>query len=198
MYTKLPNLTIGFHGCNKEVYSRVIVNHEELKESLNSYDWLGNGIYFWESNLTRAREWGERKYGKNSAVIGAVIDLGRCLNLTDSASERILKNWYQALADKCKLAGIDIPKNRESNKSKDILLRDLDCAVIQQVQELYRSDDESERAFDSIRGVFIEGDEPYPGSAFQSKTHIQICVCNPNCIKGYFAPRELDNRFRNP
>lgn len=52
--------------------------------------------------------------------------------------------------------------------------------------------------FDSVRGVFIEGDEPYPGSAFSSKTHIQICVSNPNCINGYFEPRQRDDHWRLP
>lgn len=42
---------------------------------------------------------------------------------------------------------------------------------------------------DSIRGAFIEGKRIYPNSGFYEKTHIQICVRNPNCIKGYFAPK---------
>jgi hypothetical protein len=45
--------------------------------------------------------------------------------------------------------------------------------------------------FDSIRGVFIEGDRLYENSGFYRKTHIQICVCNPLSIKGVFRlPRE--------
>ena len=61
------------------------------------YNWLGNGIYFWENNLLRAKEWATRRYGEDSAVVGAVIDLGLCLNLTDSASEGILKEGYKIL-----------------------------------------------------------------------------------------------------
>lgn len=83
-----------------------------------------------------------------------------------------------------------------NNKTKDILLRDLDCAVIQQVQTSFSND--GNPAFDSVRGVFTEGKHPYRGSAFFSKTHVQICVCNPNCIKGYFEPREIDSNFRLP
>jgi len=29
-----------------------------------------------------------------------------------------------------------------------------------------------------------------PGAGFKEKNHIQICVRNRNCIKGYFLPRE--------
>ena len=42
--------------------------------------------------------------------------------------------------------------------------------------------------FDSVRGVFTEGKRPYPKAGFKEKTHIQICIINPNCIKGYFSP----------
>ncbi len=46
MYSKLPNLVIGFHGCRKETYEKVIKNEEPLLASSNVYDWLGNGLYF--------------------------------------------------------------------------------------------------------------------------------------------------------
>lgn len=205
MYEKLPNLVIGFHGCTKETHERVLTYHEDLKASANSYDWLGNGIYFWENNLVRAKEWANKRYGKDAAVIGAIIDLGYCLNLTDSASEDELKNGYEMLKLLCEIAGEDLPKNRQSTKTKDILLRDLDCAVIQQIQfgngYYNMSDEEMEKGipkYDSVRGVFTEGAPPYPGSAFFSKTHIQICVCNPNCIKGYFEPRHATKKYRLP
>ena len=204
MYEKLPNLVIGFHGCTKETHERVLTYHEELKASANSYDWLGNGIYFWENNLIRAKEWAERKYGDDAAVIGAVIDLGYCLNLTDSASENELKAGYEMLKLLCEIAGEELPKNRSSKKTKDILLRDLDCAVIQQIQfgnghyDMSKDIESSAPKYDSVRGVFTEGEEPYPGSAFRSKTHIQICVCNPNCIKGYFEPRSEKKGYRMP
>ena len=205
MYEKLPNLVIGFHGCTKETHERVLTCHEELKASENSYDWLGNGIYFWENNLVRAKEWAKRRYGDNAAVIGATIDLGYCLNLTDSASENELKDGYEMLKLLCEIAGEELPKNRPSNKTKDILLRDLDCAVIQQIQfgnEYYNvlsgKIENSVPKYDSVRGVFTEGTPPYPGSAFFSKTHVQICVCNPNCIKGYFEPRNEIKKYRLP
>lgn len=197
MYEKLPNLVIGFHGCSQETYEKVIVHNQPLKASENSYDWLGHGIYFWEQNLQRAKDWSKRRYGKDSAVVGAVIDLGNCLNLTDSKSSDYLKNGYRILKTRCEVTGADMPVNRQSQKTRDVLLRDLDCAVILQVQDFY-SAEKGKPAFDSVRGVFIEGGPPYPGSALCEKTHIQLCVCNPNCIKGYFAPRTQDNHYSIP
>lgn len=187
MYKKLPNLVLGFHGCNYSTYENVIMKGQQLRQSANSYDWLGNGIYFWEQNYQRALEWANNRYGtKDAAVIGAVIDLGYCLNLTDNVSAEILRKGYEILKIRCETVGIELPKNRPSKKTKDVLLRDLDCAVIQQIHDFNRQ--EKKQMFDSVRGIFIEGEPVYSGSEFREKTHVQLCICNPNCIKGYFTP----------
>ena len=49
--------------------------------------------------------------------------------------------------------------------------------------------------YDSARAVFFEGNEIYPSAGFKQKNHIQIAVRNPNCIKGYFIPRENNESF---
>ncbi len=41
----------GFHSCNKEVGVKVLNGEIDLKPSSNAWDWLGQGIYFWESSL---------------------------------------------------------------------------------------------------------------------------------------------------
>jgi hypothetical protein len=43
--------------------------------------------------------------------------------------------------------------------------------------------------FDSVRGLFREGDPIYPGSGFYERTHTQIAVRSLECIKGVFLPR---------
>lgn len=187
MYKKLPNLVLGFHGCNYSTFESVVMKGEQLKQSSNSYDWLGNGIYFWEQNYQRALEWAVNRYGtEDAAVIGAVIDLGYCLNLTDSVSADILRKGYEILKIRCETVENKLPQNRPSKKTKDVLLRDLDCAVIQQIHDFNRQ--EKKQMFDSVRGIFIEGEPTYSGSEFREKTHVQLCICNPNCIKGYFTP----------
>lgn len=197
MYSKLPNLVLGFHGCDRSVFDRIIHNGGMMKRSENSYDWLGHGIYFWESNYHRALEWAQRSSKINDpAVIGAVIDLGYCLNLTDSGSVEHLKRGYEILKTRCEQAGVQLPANRPSKKGRDVLLRDLDCAVIQQIHD-YNKECEWP-GFDSVRGIFVEGDPPYPGSAFCEKTHVQLCIVNPNCIKGFFAPLVPDEKYSIP
>lgn len=190
IYDKLPNLVLGFHGCNQETYENVIHRHEHLKRSENAYDWLGNGIYFWENSYERAMEWAKNKYGSDACVIGAVIDMGHCLNLTDYKSSFYLKVAYDSVKDMCETNGIDLPINKQGKSETDILLRNLDCAVIEMVHYISKQPESEWVPFDSVRGVFLEGNGVYPGSAIVEKTHVQICVVNPNCIKGYFAPIE--------
>jgi len=66
-------------------------------------------------------------------------------------------------------------------------MRFLDCAVIEYTHSFLKS--KQEQFFDSVRAAFIEGDPIYPGAGFNEKTHIQICIINADCIKGFFIPR---------
>ena len=186
MYAKLPNLVLGFHGCNQNTFELVIHQGQHLKRSENDYDWLGNGIYFWENSYERAYNWAKAKYREEASVIGAILDLGYCLNFTDYKSTEILKMGYELLKTYHLLSGKKMPENRKGRSSSDLLLRNLDCAVIQQIHAYNEKMDYEQ--YDSIRGVFTEGEAVYPGAGFVEKTHTQICIINPNCIKGYFSP----------
>jgi hypothetical protein len=205
MYSNLPNLIIGFHGCDETTYENVLYKHEGLKSSHNSYDWLGGGIYFWENSLARAEEWAisycnryNRKNPENPpkkpAVIGAVISLGHCLDLTDYGSSDILKNGYEILKYELSLLGKPLPINRNVTGNEDLLFRELDCAVIERIHQYNRESDN--RSYDSVRGTFIEGNPVYKDSGIREKTHTQLCIVNPNCIKGYFKPLTPDPAYR--
>ena len=97
---------------------------------------------------------------------------------------------------RCELSEIELPQNVESTKTKDVLLRNLDCAVIQQIH--HYNEETNKPAFDSVRGIFTEGKPVYEGSAILEKTHVQLCICNPNCIKGYFNPLSKNDRYPIP
>ena len=190
VYNNYPNLVIGYHGCDESVRDAVVMG-QELKWSRNPYDWLGNGIYFWENDWQRAYEWAEelKQNGKiqNPSVVGAVLDLGKCLNLLERRSIDVLSTGFNLLEDRCNRDGIRIPVNKNINDSNGWLLRNRDCAVIEEIHDYIRSTDR--QPYDSVRGLFEEGDPAYPGSGFKKKTHIQICVTNPSCILGCFIPR---------
>jgi hypothetical protein len=200
MYSTRSGLILGFHGCDESVAQSVLNGRSFLKTSFNSYDWLGHGVYFWENSPSRAYEFAEhlRKNPNRSkgniekpAVIGAVIDLGICFDLLDYQNLQLLKIAYQFVTSTNNKASI--PKNKSIGNLGDILLKELDCTVIESVHALKKQAGQS--SFDSVRGVFFEGEELYPTASFREKDHIQICVRNPNCIKGFFLPRKLEKNF---
>ena len=200
MYSRLPYFVFGFHGCDITTKEAVISGKTELIPSKNDYDWLGSGIYFWEQNYQRALEFAKmsqlnpKKRFTNfpinePAVIGAVIDFGYCLNLLDSAHISKLQMAYNLLKNATMLSGKEMPAN--SGHYPDKPLRRLDRAVIEMLHT--HEEDEKSKPYDTVRGIFQEGGDTYPGAGFREQTHIQICVRNINCIKGYFDPRETRN-----
>ncbi len=207
MYSKRTGLILGFHGCDESVRDKVISEKGILlNPSENDYDWLGNGVYFWENNCKRAMDFAiflkenpphnkKQKISKPS-VIGAIIDLGYCLDLLDSEYLNILKEGYNMLKKTKEDFGLNIPVNIPLIENEDLLKRYLDCAVIETVHQFYK--DKNKHPFDSVRGVFFEGKELYENAGFKEKNHIQIALRNPNCIKGYFIPRELDIKHKKP
>lgn len=67
------------------------------------------------------------------------------------------------------------------------------------IQQIHQYNLETGNAsYDSVRGVFTEGREIYPGAGIVEKTHIQLCIINPNCIKGYFAPLAYNEEYGMP
>lgn len=204
MYSSGNGLIIGFHGCDKEIRDKIIsTKGEVLKVSKNEYDWLGQGIYFWEGNAQRALNFAtylsknsphnKSQKIKTPSVLGAVIDLGYCFDLIDSENLKELKLAFQTLKKTYEGYNVKLPKNQALKENGDLLIRYLDCAVIETAIEINTSI--TGREYDSVRGVFFEGNDLYENAGFKAKNHIQIALRNPNCIKGYFAPRELDKKY---
>lgn len=207
MYSKRTGLIIGFHGCDISVRDKVVCKKGEiLKSSDNEYDWLGGGVYFWENNYERAYEFAKflkenpphnkKQKIKTPAVIGAIIDLGFCLDLLDSSNLKLLKESYKILKQLKEKQNLEIPQNVPLVKNGDLLKRNLDCAVIELIHQ-HRKEKELQ-SFDSVRGVFFEGNELYPNAGFREKNHIQIAIRNPNSIKGFFIPRDIDKKHKRP
>ena len=186
---KRSGLILGFHGTDQSTVERVVMQGDKLKASNNLWDWIGHGIYFWEHSPSRAMEFAQAaSRRKNSsirkpAVVGAILDLGYCLDLLDYQNLVLLKEVYNDVSLR---EGV-LPQNRTASGSSDeLLLRYLDCHVIEKLHELNRMD--REPSFDSVKAVFWEGPFLYPNAGFREKNHIQICIRNPDCIKGFFIP----------
>jgi len=181
---------LGYHGCDREVAEKLVAG-EPFEPSDNDYDWLGHGIYFWESNPARGYEFATELKTKRHRivepyVVGAAIDLGYCLDLLSASGIEALEAGHESFCQVMAASGSMMPVNAGGH---DLLLRKLDCAVVNHIH--VSMNEAGLQSFDTVRGVFIEGDRLYANSGFYRKTHIQICVCNPLCIKGVFRlPRE--------
>ena len=202
MYSSRSGLIFGFHGCDETIAQDVVNRRINLRESHNNYDWLGHGVYFWENSPERALEYAfflkenpERAKNPiiNPSVIGAIIDLGYCFDLIDYNMLGLLKSGYEIFNSVWENTGRKLPMNKTAGHSSDLLMRELDCAVIESIHDFRKR--KSLVPFDSVKGVFWEGDQLYQNAGFREKNHIQICIINPNCIKGFFLPRELNPRF---
>lgn len=98
----------------------------------------------------------------------------------------MVRKAHEVLLNAMTKYDLPMPFNRPLGQSTDTILRDLDCSVINTIHE-NRKDDRL-RPFDSVRAAFIEGQPLYAGASFYDLNHIQICIRNPSCIKGYFRP----------
>jgi hypothetical protein len=181
-----PNNSLGplvlYHGCDKELAESVLSGNKALRPSENDYDWLGHGIYFWVDSPDRAWAWASERR-ENPSVIGAFAYPGLCLNLTDYGVMIELALAYEATKEISEAAGTAIPKN-SSIENGIFMRRQLDCAVIQMVHKIRR--DAGMRSYDTVYGVFEEGNSVYPGAGFKDKTHVQIAIRKQEMILGYF------------
>ena len=193
-YEFLPSPIIGFHGCDESVGEAILrgeVTH--LEPSSNDYDWLGSGVYFWERNPKRALQFAQERAagGRNSRgdiskpfVLGAVLNMKRCLDLADGSAIAQLQYAHRVLERSSQLEGRTLPSN-----GKSLRLRRLDCAVNNILHEIRAGD--GLPAYDTVRGLFWEGAPIYEGAGVNEFNHIQICVRDVSCILGYFRPIEL-------
>ena len=184
MHRLSAGFVLAYHGCDLAVGERLLAG-DAFRLSNNDYDWLGPGIYFWEANPLRGLEFAEeasrrkRPTIQTPYVIGAVIELGLCLDLLTKAGIELVRTAYESLASVASTAALDLPENSPGG-----LRRNLDCAVIRRLHTILKQ--AGLPAVDTVRGVFVEGKPVYPAAGFDAKTHIQIAVNNPACIKGVF------------
>lgn len=185
------SIHIGYHGCDRETGERVLAGETDLHISSNDYDWLGDGIYFWENDAERAAHWAKsvQRHGKRSRtkiaepfVLGAVIQMGNCLDLMQAESIRLVRDAYERLQTAYAEAGAKLPQNRMI--ADELVLRHLDCAVVQFLHQCRMEGDLP--AFNTVRAAFPEGTPLYETAGFLERTHIQICVRQPVSVLGYF------------
>ncbi len=189
-------IVIAYHGCDIET-AQALLEGQPFKPSVNDYDWLGHGIYFWEYGADRAWRFSldQQVAGRvrRPAVVGALVQLGNCFDLLDTRFTHDLSQFYPKWRKLMETSKAQIPENRGT--SPDWKGRYLDCAVF---NSLFSMEDAVAQHYDTVRGCFREGDPVYPGASIHAESHIQIAVRNPACILGVFRPTKSYQRAREP
>lgn len=180
-------IILGFHGCHSDVVKSLVNGETGMRVSGNKLDWLGKGIYFWAHDPRRALEWAaERPQSADSpGVVGGIIQLGRCLNLTERASIDAIRGAYLDLKHARKNA--NPPQAMPVNRKK---ARYLDNDVMETLHII--RDNEGLEPYDSVIGYFAEGAPIYRTAGLRHQNHLQICVRNPKNILGWFLPKMDD------
>ena len=169
-----PRSVIGYHGCTRETAAKIL-DENRFVPSTNTYDWLGEGIYFWEYAPYRALDWAMAlcaRRGGESAVVGVTIRLGRCLNLLDTQHSGELVYAYRDLEQR--YATRRLPRNLDSGAYM------LDCAVVDTYCRM--SVEQQNYHVQIVRGSYPEGFPVYPGSRIMSLAHTQVAIRDPACI----------------
>lgn len=183
---RYDRMVVAYHGCDVSVAERLL-GGEPFKPSTNTYDWLGDGIYFWEYGADRALQFAQEQVSRGRVrtptCVGALVQLGNCFDLMDtrftSELTAAFEPWTQHYSSE------DLPLPRNAGRAPDFKLRRLDRTVL---NWYLRVSDRGGERYDTVRCGFPEGIPVYPGSGILTQTHIQLTVRNPGCILGVFRP----------
>ncbi|MFL5354130.1 hypothetical protein [Archangium sp.] len=184
---RYDRMVVAYHGCDAGVAERLL-GGASLEPSQNAYDWLGEGIYFWEYGEDRALQFAqeqvERGRVRTPAYVGALIQLGDCFDLLDTRFTSELAAAYVPWMESQPPEKLPLPRN--AGPAPDYKLRYRDRAVLDWYLEFLEQ--EEGRRYDTVRCGFLEGEPVFPGSGILKQTHIQLTVRNPSCIVGVFRP----------
>lgn len=73
---KFARIVVGYHGCRRSLANDLLTGKlpiSQWNKSQNTYDWLGEGIYFWEHLPGRALRWARERFRGRAGVVGAII-----------------------------------------------------------------------------------------------------------------------------
>ncbi len=124
-----------------------------LRPAKRHIDWLGPGVYFWEGDPVRAWEWAKDRGYSEPFVIGAIIDLGECLDLTLRENLEYLSIAYSDLRRVRRQAKSKLPSNKDGRRlpKRDKVLRFLECAVITHLHHMVADAVAEKRYLDLIQ-----------------------------------------------
>jgi len=84
-----------------------ILREKKFRTSTGEHQYLGDGVYFFESSIQEAQNWAKKKTksvkgGCKYVVFRAIINLGRCLDLTRREHINVILKLKSRLSEKTK------------------------------------------------------------------------------------------------
>ncbi len=166
-----PARVYGYHGTSAAAAALTLQHGFQI--SRNEYDWLGDGVYFFQDAPARAWEWAIDHHRTNAAVIRSLIRLEDFIDLLDIQWASVLAQAYDSFLAQMKRANLPLPRQTRGAHR-------LDRAVINYAVG-YLSDQGV--VIRGVRGAFAEGAPVFPGSALLDRAHIQIAVRDTSIIE---------------
>lgn len=172
------HLVTAYHGTSGSAAQRII--EQGFVASVNRYDWLGDGTYFFQevadfphSGVEHAWVWARRQCKDDPAVVRANIELVDCLDLLELGWASRLRLMHDELAERARQVGRELPRQAGGNHGLDRLLINYVAQVLNEAGKPIRS----------VRGCFGEDSRAaFPGSSLVDLTHVQIAVRDAGVI----------------
>lgn len=164
----------GYHGTKRELAETIL--QVGFEKSRNEYDWLGDGVYFFQDAPARAMDWARDRFHDSAAVVGALIRLEDCMDLLDIGWSQLLHDAYDSFLDAHKKANLPLPRQSKGAHR-------LDREVINYLVGILA---EKGVPIKCVRGAFSEGGPVFPGSALIEKAHVQIAVRDTKLIERFW------------
>ena len=172
-------IAIGYHGTRSEWAD--IIERDGFQVSKNPYDWLGDGVYFFQDAPNRASQWAHDHYGDDGVVLVAEIRLEHCMDLLDVSWNGVLSDTYDSYRERVRQLGYSLPTQSGGAHRLDREVINYTVGIL----------GEAGTRVDCVRAAFREGEPVYPDSALYNLAHIQIAVRNPAaCIQRVWRDHE--------
>jgi hypothetical protein len=175
-----PVLT-GHHGTSRKTADMILAQGFTI--SRNSYDWLGDGAYFWQDAPLRALEWARIAFGAEGVVLEASIEIRDFINLLDTEWMSWLADVYDQYLREQKTAGKVLPVQTDKSHRLDREVINFGVSILE----------ESGIPVKGVIGAFREGRPVFTNSALFTQSHVQIAVRDLSLVTNcrILAPKEI-------
>lgn len=119
----MGQIILAYHGCDITTRDHLVSGTTKPKVSKNSYDWLYDGMYFFEGDHERALKLAKAAATRDShsltrqpivtpAVVGAVLDVDRMFDLSTQLGISYFKAASETLKSLHAESGKPLPQNK--------------------------------------------------------------------------------------